>query len=335
MNRVRPGLGAAIAALLCLILLSEVSAAQQRGTEIVVKVTFQHNDRPVTEGVRVQLINDMGMTVSETYSRNGEARFPGVTGIGPYRLKAIGSEIEEGQSAIPFNIPPGAYAHTEYLRLRLKPKPGETAQPAQGSISASALNVPPAAKKEYEKGLKAFRSKKLAEAQKYLEAAVEIYPNYAAALNNLGIISQMSGDSVAGDAYFEKAIARDDAYPNAYINLAKSRMVDKRLAEAEKLLLKYSSLEPGNMEAPTLLVNLYVVTGKHDEAEAIVKRMHAARHDGFEVVHFLLGASYQTRNDLPRAADEYRAYLKESPDGPNSQAVRNNLLKIEQQLATK
>lgn len=304
-----------------------------RQIELTVKVTNEM-DRPLTSPIRIQLLNGMGIPVSETYSRDGEARFPGIS-PGSYRLRASAPDIEDTQTESAFTITQWDSVHYEFLRCKRKFNPGEEQQSAEGYVSAAMLNIPGKAKKEFDKGLDALDKKDYVEAQKRFDKASSLYPRYAAAFNNLGFVAMQTGDPNAGEAYFQRAIEADDQYPGGYLNLARVRWGQKRFADAEKLLLKNSTLDPKNVEAISLLANLNAMSGRYDEAINFARKAHTMPHEGFTVVHYIAGMAFQAKNQFADAAVEYRQYLKETPQGKSADNARNALANCEQKLATK
>jgi tetratricopeptide (TPR) repeat protein len=306
-----------------------------RSIDLTVKVTYE-NDRPVAGSVRVQITNQMGIPVMETFTRDGEARFSGIS-PGVYKIRATSPEIEDTQTEQSFSLSAWDTVHFEFLRVRRKVVPGQEQdqQSSEGFISVAMMNIPGKAKKEFDKGLDALDKKDFVKAQGHFEKASTIYPKYAAAFNNLGFLAMQNGDAAAGEAFFERAVAADDQYPGAYLNLARVRWGQKRFEDAEKLLLKNTSLDPKNVEAISLLVNLNAMSGRYDNAIALSKKVHGMSHEAFPVVHYIAGLAYQSKNDLPDAATEFRQYLKEAPQGKSADQARTALAQVEQRLATK
>jgi len=62
------------------------------------------------------------------------------------------------------------------------------------TISATTLQAPKDARKAYEKALDASRKGKIEDAQKNLEKAVNIYPQFAAAWSELGAIHEKNNE---------------------------------------------------------------------------------------------------------------------------------------------
>lgn len=306
-----------------------------RQIELTVKVAYYDNDRPVQGPIRVQVVNHMGVPVMETFSRDGEARFPGIP-AGTYRLRASSPDIEETQSDMAFTVSNWTTVHLEYIRVKRKAGTGQDQpQSTEGTVSAAMLNIPDKARKEFDKGLDALEKKNFAEAHKRFEKASALYPRYAAALNNLGFIAMQGGDAATGETFFERAIAADEQYAGAYINLAKLRWAQKRFPEAEKLLTKHTALDPQAVESLALLANLNAMTGRHEETVVLTRKAHSLPHQDYAIVHYIAGMSHQAKNQWQEAAVEFRQYLKEAPQGKSADNARIALQNVEQRLAAK
>src|SRR3954447_16659010 len=99
------------------------------------------------------------------------------------------------------------------LLHRLSPTEGTT-------ISAASLAAPKDAKKAYEKGMDALKKKKVPDAIKNFEKAVEIYPKYAVAWFELGRYQAAQGDASMAKGYFDQAVKADPKFVAPYMELA-------------------------------------------------------------------------------------------------------------------
>src|SRR5262249_55409467 len=88
------------------------------------------------------------------------------------------------------------------------------------TLSAAPFQAPPKAVKAYEKGLKAAKNSKLAEAQQYFEKALEIYPKYASEWFKWGeILKKQTQKDSAREAYTQAATL-DAKFLPPYLSLA-------------------------------------------------------------------------------------------------------------------
>jgi len=298
-------------------------------TELVVKVTYE-DDRPVGEQVRVQLSNSSGVPIAEMFTRGeGEARFTGIE-PGSYRLRVSGLDIEERSSEYSFVIYPRQITHFEFMRVKRKPSREQAAGSTQGHISAITLNIPPKAESEFDKGVSALLKQNHPEAQKRFLRALELYPRYAAAYNNLGVIAMQQGKRGEGTEFFRRAVQVDDEYAPPYLNLAKAVVADRGFAEAQQLLQKAATLEPTNIEVLAILSMVEHDLNDHTSALVNARKVHAlAGHEKFAFAHFVAGKSLEAQNRRTEALVEYRLFLQEAPQSPSADRVRAAIAAIE------
>jgi tetratricopeptide (TPR) repeat protein len=310
--------------LLCLVLGWPASAqtrGAQPGTTVDLRVRLSYsNGRPVDRRLRVQLLDAFESYMGEAYCDDqGQAVFPRLQ-PGSYRLRVSGMNVEETTSPT-FTLGRNEGQHFESVDVKMKAEAeADTATPSApgGAVAAVDLSVPDKARKEFEKGNAALQKNDLATARKALEKAIQIYPQYAAAYNNLGILAMKTGDRAAAQAAFQQAIRINDHYPRACTNLARLLLADRNYAEAEGLLNRALTTDPLNPEALTMLANVQLQTGRFDQAINTAWKVHSVPHDGFSVVHIVAALAFEARHMPEDAAVEYATYLKESPNGPEA-----------------
>lgn len=316
------------------LLASTLSLAQRQApsprqtTELVIKVTFD-NDRGVPDQVRIQLLNSSGVPVAETFTRGeGEARFLGIE-AGSYRIKASSPDIEEKMSDYPFIINPRQLSHFEYFSVRRRASAQQQTS-TQGTISAAALNIPPRAEAEFDRGVVALKKNDMAEARKRFQKAVDHYPRYAAAFNNLGVIAMQEGNLEGGATFFRQAVQVDTEYAPPYLNLAKVSMGAKSYPQALDLLTKASSIDPTNAEVLALLTMVEYESNRLELAVANARKVHALPdHARFAFAHMIAGRSLEAQNRRQEALVEYKLFLQEAPQSPSAAQVRSAVTAME------
>lgn len=305
------------------------SGQQTVTTELVVKVTYE-NDRPVGDQVRVQLTSSSGVPLMDSYtSGESEVHFFGVQ-PGGYRLRITGLDIEDKFSDYSFSIQPREVTHMEFIRVRRKPeKDAQTS--TQSSVSAAALNVPAKAGSEFDKGVKALNKKDPEEARRRFARAVELYPRYAAAFNNLGVISMQQGNTDEGLGFFRQAVLADEQYAPPYLNLAKAVFRKKDYVEAEQLLLKATSIDPTNVEMLAILAMIEFDSNKMPLALINARKaIGQPNHERFAYAHYIVGRVLESQHQTAEALAEYRLFLKEAPNDSSALDVRGFIAALEQ-----
>lgn len=88
------------------------------------------------------------------------------------------------------------------------------------AISVTVLNAPSEARKAYTRAAELVLKKKPADAQKYFESAVRIYPDYALAWSELATLLEAKGQHDAARSALNEAIRADKKYLKPLIQLA-------------------------------------------------------------------------------------------------------------------
>ena len=209
-------------------------------------------------------------------------------------------------------------------------------QKVQGvTVSATNLNAPKDAKKAYDKGHHAIENNKLSEAQQNLEKAVQLYPQYAAAWQDLGwVYAQQNQLDKAGNAFTQAQVA-DGMFVPAYIGLASVAVRESKWAEAAEFSAHATQLDGVDFPAAfyyNSLANYRL--GNMEQAEKSARKAESlgARHS-FPQVSLLLGVMLANRQEYTEAAEHFRSYLKGAPTAPNAEKVRQQLAEVEKLAA--
>jgi len=201
------------------------------------------------------------------------------------------------------------------------------------TVSATALQASPAAKKEFGKGVNAMTDEKWESAQKHFEKALEIDPSYAMAWSDLGEVLRRQSKPDEARAAWDKAVAADPKYIKPYIQLTMLDLAEKKVADAATIAGKAVAMNP--LEFPELYF-YYAVANfnlKHfDLAEANARR--ATELDtGHEVprAELLLGSVLVAKGDRPGAVQHFRKYLELAPKAKDSEEVKRAIEELEGQ----
>lgn len=287
--------------------------------------------------IRISVIGDAGSTVAEdSPDSEGMAKFivvgsftnptTGSRSFPVYRIRVRGSNIEEQFLE---NVQPGLGDRMVTIELHKK---GEKKGAGGGIVSANTLKIPHKAEKEFEKGQKALGKKKLAEALAHFQKSIAIYPSYDAAYNAMGVALRMAGDNAGGQKAFEKAIAINDKFALAYVNLARVLGSQKKFEEAAGYLSRSLSVEPLNPDALSMLCQFDVIRGKYDDVPALAQKLHSIAHDGQALCHYAAGNALEHLNRSAEAIYEYMLFMKEDPTSNLSANARESVDRLRQQL---
>ena len=203
------------------------------------------------------------------------------------------------------------------------------------TVSMVSLAAPHDARKAFEKGLQLIKKNKPEEAEKEYRKAVQIYPKYADAWNELGRLQLQRGQDDAASQLFHSAIEADPKYVNPYLQLSIIYMRHaqwKDLADDTDIALK---LDP--FDYPQAYLFNGVARWNLHQVDAAEKSAREAdrldsRHTLPQVSH-LMALILLERHEYAGAADYLRLYLRVNPAADDAVKTRAQLAQVEKLLA--
>ena len=304
-----------------LFLMGQAGETNPDGCTLQIKVVYQ-NERAVNDVVHLQLLNHQGIPVQEVMTnKQGLGVFYGLR-PGEYRVKADSLSITESATGN-IEIMDNESHHDEWLHVQPRDSAGA------GSSGVIDANVPEKARKEWAKGVESFQKNDNAKAAEHLQKAIEIYPQYAQAWNDLGVVKAKSGDLAGAKEAWQKAMAADAKFAGPYVNVARTMIAQKQFAEAEEQLKKALAMNANNAEALYVLVSAEYLHGEFKPALENVAKLHALEHKRFADAHVYAGQMLLNENQDRLAMAEFETYLKEAPDGQRVAAVKKAMAQIQ------
>ena len=214
------------------------------------------------------------------------------------------------------------------------------------TLSAIPYKAPKDARKAYEKGLQAERTGKLADAQKYFETSVQLYPRSANAWFQLGTILQKENQKDAASKAYNQATTIDTKFLPPYLSLASMAYAAENWTEVLNLTDHILDLDPFNKAAgtgyfldldPLSCSDAYFYNAianyklnKIDAAERSgLKAEHLDLRPHFPQLHLLLAQIYARKNDYALAISEIQTYLALVPHAKAADQAREQLAKWE------
>jgi Flp pilus assembly protein TadD len=294
--------------------------------EIRVEIQLvNEGSRPLPIQALVELTG-MGSINTRTYTNmDGKASFS-VRGGASYQVQVSGADIENSSSS--FEVQPGEMFHHEYVTVKMKERAGNGAP--GGIVSAANLNIPEKAQKEYNKAMKEFDDKKWDKASEHFHKAIEAYPKYDSAYNNLGVSAMQQGDLNGAREAFAKAVETNPSNAAASRNLGRIYLTrDNDLAKAKEMLLKSLSAEPKSGETLVLLSFAQLRSGEIDAALSNARKVHTSGPtDQYPFGHLVAARALEEKGDKPGAVAEYHNYLKEAEGSPDAKVAKDGLARL-------
>jgi Tetratricopeptide repeat len=216
------------------------------------------------------------------------------------------------------------------------------------TISATPYKAPTDARKAYEKGLDAERRGKLADAQKYFDTAVQLYPSFTNAWFQLGRVFQKQKQNDAAREAYTHATTIDTKYLPPYLFLAEMAFEAANWTEVLKFtghLLDLDPLNQGQGEVTAYVMDLdplnyaeayfynamanYSLNKIEDAEKSALKAEHFDLRTHFPQLHLLLAEIFARKNKYDLAIAELQTYLALAPQANDAAQQRETLAKLE------
>jgi len=202
------------------------------------------------------------------------------------------------------------------------------------TISATSAFAPKDAKKAFDKAREAARKQKWDEAEKDFQKAVDIYPKYAAAWYQLGLVQQEKKNEDAARKSYAQALAADSKFVSPYQELA---MLDAReqkwqdvVADTDRLL-RLNAVDFPQAWLFNSLGNYYLKNLDAAEKSAREGISHDAAHH-YATMNHVLGAILAQKKDYAGAAEQLRDYIHFAPNATDIDQVKQQLAEVEKVL---
>jgi tetratricopeptide (TPR) repeat protein len=195
-------------------------------------------------------------------------------------------------------------------------------QPVPPVASLREYLVPNAARKAFDRARKEIERQDCVKAIEHLEKGLHLYPQDAAALNDLGNCHRKLGDLQSAEAAFKRAMTLSDGV-FILMNLAETYTAQQRFSEAEAILTEAIRKTPDSGDLYYALAVVYFKQDRLEDAEAAALQADSRKHR-IPDLHLLLAKIYLKIN-TGKVALQLALYLKEAPDGPQSKRVREVL----------
>jgi predicted Zn-dependent protease len=288
------------------------------------------DDRGAGLHLRVQLMNGSGSTpVSEDFTNDrGVAEFTRVP-VGAYHVVVSGEGVQDTDSG-EFEI--DRRKTSQDLFITVRSSNSSKGAGGSGSVAAADLIIPGEARKEFDGAVKTMGEQNWPKALEQLNRAIAIYPQYAAAYTNMGVVYGKMNDTAREHEALEKAISVNDHFVPAYLNLAKLCVKEQDAAKAEAVLENAKRIEPSNAEVLTLLAEAQLLNKHYEAAITSARSAHAFPHQNLAVVHYIAARALEHENRLPEALTELQVFLLEEPSGARANHVREEMTQLEKHI---
>ncbi|HTC49111.1 MAG TPA: tetratricopeptide repeat protein [Candidatus Aquilonibacter sp.] len=319
-------------AVLLLPQLSAVVLAQVQTGNVHVYVTYL-DDRAVTEQLKVVLVSgSTGNQISETFTNDhGQAEFFGVA-VGNYRVSVSGPDIQTTESE-EFEVDARKGSQSVFVRVRSNSEDGQSAEGKANDqnnqmITAADLGVPQSAAKEFDKANEFIAKQQWQKAIDHLNRAVELYPGYAQAYTNLGVMYARLGQPEKEREALQKAINANSHFAPAFLNLARLEMRVHNFPAAETDLKQAVSFGVADAASMVLLAQAQLLNLHYEDAIADAHKVHAMFSGSHALAHYIAARACERLKRFPEAVTELKLFLAEEPSGAFAASAKQELAAI-------
>jgi tetratricopeptide (TPR) repeat protein len=197
----------------------------------------------------------------------------------------------------------------------------------------------------YQKGSAAAQKGNAKSAAEFLGKAVAAYPNFPAALSELGVqymkLGQMDKAAETLEALVKlkpnDAIAHVDlgiAFYNQSTSLYSEKKLEESAQKADQAVAQFREALKLNSPGPTAHYYLgmsLIKLKQYDEAQKELELSISKGGENLAQAHRYLGGLYQRAQKNKESADEFEKYLKLEPKAPDADRIRGMIKELRKQ----
>lgn len=333
----------AVSAILFLVPLVASSSFEARAEGNTISGHIFGIERTQLYDVNVELLNDYLATVKRTRTDGSGRYFFSGMGPGRYTVRVMPYETdyeEEEESVEIVNFTREnqngerslSGFQNEMLDFHLKLRRG--ASGITGAVFVQS-DIPPAAKKLYEKAVEDLNGKDDKEGLAELKAAIELFPKYFAALERLGSEYVRLKHFEAAQILLQLAVNENPRSFRAMYGLAYALNSLNKTDEADIAIIKAITIYSGSPEAMLLMGVIDRSKKRYSEAEKHLLQAKELAKTPVPDIHWNLALLYGNNMKKYReAARELRLYLKVSKNVADEERIKKLIVTYEEKAKT-
>jgi tetratricopeptide (TPR) repeat protein len=190
------------------------------------------------------------------------------------------------------------------------------------SVAELDKSIPEKARKEFTRGSQAAQAGKTDEAITHFRKALEIYPDFMMAHNDLGVQLMTAKRLDEAAEQLRLAAQLDPKAFNPQLNLGIVLVERHQFGEATVALEKAITLNQQSPAARLYAGEAYAALGDADRAEKNLKSAFTLGGANYAAALFQLGNLYMSRGEREKALQSFEAYLAAAPDAANAADAR-------------
>ncbi len=212
------------------------------------------------------------------------------------------------------------------VALRFQNTPQEYGD--RDAVSVAEMLVPRKARSIYVKAREACAKGKFDDAQKLLDQALQIYPQFAEALTLRGLIQLRANHIDQGRQDFEQAIQCDPNYGPAYVALGAAYNAQAHYDEALRTLELGTAVSPTAWQGYYEMARASIGKGLYDKGLQFADKAEELNGNHLAAIHLLKAYAMIPLKFYSRAKEELQAYLQREPKGGDAEQARHLLAQL-------
>ncbi|HTS60506.1 MAG TPA: tetratricopeptide repeat protein [Candidatus Acidoferrales bacterium] len=239
----------------------------------------------------------------------------------------------QGEARQTIEVGPGSADARRRVHLTLRLHDADfdrTALERQHAVSRRQLTIPDKAFREYADAQRDLEKHDTAAAEKHLERAVELAPQFSVAWNNLGTIAYQTERFPLAERRFREALKQDPAAYEPLVNLGGVLINLRQFDEALEVNVHATLVRPNDALAHSQLGMAYFEIGRFDDAVTHLERAREIDPAHFSHPQLYLAEIHLRRGEKNAAADAMEDFLSHHPDYPQAEAMRRKIAELRQ-----
>jgi len=227
-------------------------------------------------------------------------------------------------------LPPVSRLYTVQINLQLKTE--ATSRPSV--VHVALATVPAKAQEFYLKALEYVNAGDSTKAIEQLKQSLVVYPDFALALNELGVQYLKIGQPDKAVDVLKRAamLTPEEFQPTLNYGIALLNL--RRFSEAEEQLRACIKLNDRVPTAHMYLGIALAVQRKLDEGQAELELAIKSKSHEVDLAHRYLGGIFLERREYEKAADELATYLRLVPKAPDYQLLNRKVQELRNEKST-
>lgn len=230
-----------------------------------------------------------------------------------------------------FDISPALADESGLVNLQIEVR-RSARRAGERTVSVRRLSIPQRARSEFEKAARARGRGRPDEAERHLVRAIEIYPEFSEAINDLGTIYHRRGEYEKSIALFRRAIELEPEAFAPHVNLAGSLLAAGRSEESLSASRRALELNPDDALANAQMGIALYYLGRDDEAIVYLEKAKSLDPAAGTYPQLFLSEIRLRRQEIEAAIGELEEFLTLHPEGPRAEAARSKMELLRRRL---